>query len=95
MPTQSPADGQRSFSSAESSEPVCELEKRLRYTQSVEIDEEELCKMKNRLLQEEIAITRLNPSSDDTLNEYLNSFIDGQVLLKLPLHGEGVNLQAN
>ncbi len=48
MPTQSPADGQRSFSSAESSEPVCELKKRLRYTQSVEIDEEELlCEMEN------------------------------------------------
>ncbi len=49
--------------------------------------------MEDRLLQEEIAMARLNPSSADTLNEYLNS--DGQVLLKLPLHGEGVNLQAN
>ncbi len=41
-------------------------------------------------MQEEIAMARLNPSSEDTLNEYLNS--DGQVLLKLALHGEGVNL---
>jgi len=49
--------------------------------------------MKDRLLQEEIAMARLNPSSEDTLNEYLNS--DGQVLLKLPLRGEEVNLQAN
>ncbi len=49
-----------------------------------------LCEMEDRLLQEEIAMARLNPSSEDTLNEYLNS--DGQVLLKLALHGEGVNL---
>ena len=35
--------------------------------------------MEDRLLQEEIAMARLNPSSEDTLNEYLNS--DGQVLL--------------
>ncbi len=39
--------------------------------------------MEDRLLQEDI------------LNEYLDSVIDGQVLLELPLHGEGVNLQAN
>ena len=32
-------------------------------------------------------MARLNPSSEDT---YLNS--DGQVLLKLALHDEGVNL---
>jgi len=51
--------------------------------------------MKDRLLQEEIAMARLNPSSENTLNEYLHSVIDGQVLLELPLHGEGVNLQAN
>ncbi len=38
---------------------------------------------------------RLNSSSENILNEYLNSVIDDQVLLKLPLHGEGVNLQAN
>ncbi len=69
MPTQSPADGQRSFSSAESSEPVRELKKKLRYTQS---------EMKDRLLQKEIAMTRLNPSSNDTLNEYLNSIIDAR-----------------
>ncbi len=72
-----------------------ELKKRLRYTQGVEVDEEKLCEMKDRLLQEEIAMARLNPSSEDTLNEYLDSVIDGQVLLELPLHGEGVDLQAN
>ncbi len=71
-----------------------ELKKRLRYTQSVEIDEEKLCEMEDRLLEEKIAMARLNPSSENTLNEYLNSIIDGQVLLKLLLHGEGVNLQA-
>ena len=86
MPTQSPADGQRSFSSAESSEPVRELKKKLRYTQG---------EMKDRLLQKEIAMTRLNSSSENILNEYLNSVIDGQVLLELSLHGEGVDLQAN
>jgi len=37
-------------------------------------------------------MARLNSSSEDTLNEYLNSIIDRQVLLELPLHGEGVNL---
>ena len=67
-----------------------DLKRKLRYTQSIEIDEEKLCEMEDRLLQEEIAMARLNPSSEDTLNEYLNS--DGQVLLKLALHDEGVNL---
>ena len=67
----------------------------LRYTQSVEIDEKKLCEMKDRLLQKEIAMTRLNSSSENILNEYLNSVIDGQVLLELSLHGEGVDLQAN
>jgi len=65
-----------------------ELKKRLRYTQGIEVDEEELCEMKDRLLQEEIAMTRLNPSSENILNEYLDSVIDGQVLLELPLHGQ-------
>jgi len=40
--------------------------------------------MEDRLLKEEIAMARLNPSSEDTLNEYLDSIIDGQVLLELP-----------
>ncbi len=53
-----------------------ELKKRLRYTQGIEVDEEELCEMEDRLLQEEIAMTRLNPSSEDIVNEYLDS-IDG------------------
>ncbi len=63
-----------------------ELKKRLRYTQGVEVDEEKLCEMKNRLLQEEIAITRLNSSSENTLNEYLNSIIDGWMPLKHPYY---------
>jgi len=33
-------------------------------------------------------MARLNPSSEDTLNEYLNSITDGQVLLELRLHGQ-------
>jgi len=53
-----------------------ELKKRHRYTQRVEIDEEKLCEMKDRLLQEEIAMTGLNSSSENIVNEYLNS-IDG------------------
>jgi len=72
-----------------------ELKKRLRYIQSVEINEKKLCEMKNRLLQKEIAMARLNSSSENILNEYLNSVIDGQMLLKLPLHDEEVDLQAN
>jgi len=54
-----------------------ELKKRLRYTQGVEIDEKKLCEMKDRLLKD---MARLNPSSENILNEYLNSITDGQVL---------------
>ncbi len=36
----------------------------------------DVCEMKNRLLQKEIAMTRLNSSSENIVNEYLNS-IDG------------------
>ncbi len=42
--------------------------------------------MEDRLLQEEIAMIRLSPSSEDILNECMDSIIDGQVLLELPLH---------
>ena len=54
----------------------CELKKRLRYTQSIEVDEKKLCEMKNRLLQKEIAMIRLNSSSENIVNEYLNSIND-------------------
>ncbi len=40
-----------------------DLEKKLRYTQSIEIDEKKLCEMKDKLLQEELAVARLNPSN--------------------------------
>jgi hypothetical protein len=51
--------------------------------------------MKDKLLQKEIAMVRLNSSSENSiLNEYLNSS-DDQMLLKLSLHDEGINLQAN
>jgi len=73
----------------------CELKKRLRYTQSVEINEKKLCEMKNRLLQKKIVMTRLNSSSKNILNEYLNSIINNQMLLKLSLHDEKINLQVN
>ncbi len=46
------------------------------HSQNIEVDEKELCEMEDRLLQEEIAMTRLNPSSENIVNEYLNS-IDG------------------
>ena len=71
MPTLSPADGQRSFSSAESSETVQHIS-----------DESHQSTITLRF-------------SENTLNEYLDSIIDGQVPLKLPLHGGGANLQAN
>ncbi len=72
-----------------------ELKKRLHYTQSVEIDEKKLCEMKNRLLQKEIVMARLNSSSENILNKYLNSVIDDQMLLKLSLHDEEIDLQTN
>ncbi len=58
------------------------LKRKLRYTQSIEIDEEELCEMEDRLLQEEIAMARLNPSNNEVLKEFLNSIIDGQMTMK-------------
>ncbi len=56
----------------------------LRYTQSIEIDEEELLNMEDRLLQEEVAMARLNPSNDEVLKEFLNSIVDGEVAMKHP-----------
>jgi len=53
-----------------------DLQKKLRYTQSLEIDEEKLCEMKDRLLQKKLAMTRLNPSGDEVLKGFLNSIID-------------------
>ncbi len=53
-----------------------ELKKRLHYIQSIEINEKKLCKMKNKLLQKKIIMTRLNSSSKNTFNEYLNSIIN-------------------
>ena len=51
--------------------------------------------MKNRLLQKEIVMARLNSSSENILNKYLNSVIDDQMLLKLSLHDEEIDLQTN
>jgi len=72
-----------------------ELKKRLHYTQSVEINEKKLCEIKNKLLQKEIVMARLNSSSENILNKYLNSVIDDQMLLKLSLHDEEIDLQIN
>ncbi len=52
----------------------------LRYTQSIEIDEKKLLNMKDRLLQEEVAMARLNPSNDEVLKEFLNSIVDGEAM---------------
>ncbi len=38
--------------------------------------------MEDRLLQEEIAMARLNPSNNEVLKEFLNSIIDGQMTMK-------------
>ena len=62
-----------------------DLQKKLRYTQSIEIDEEELHEMKDKLLQEELAVARLNSSNDEVLEHFLNSSIDGHVLMEQPL----------
>jgi len=61
------------------------LKKKLRYTQSIEIDEEKLCEMKDKLLQKELAVARLNPSNDEVLEHFLNSSVDGHVLMEQPI----------
>ncbi len=58
------------------------LKKKLRYTQSIEIDEKKLLNMKDRLLQKEIAMARLNSSNNEMLKKFLNSIIDDQVAMK-------------
>ncbi len=57
----------------------------LRYTQGIEIDEE-LLDMEDRLLQEEVAMARLNPSNDEVLKEFLNSIVDGEVAIEHPIN---------
>ncbi len=59
-----------------------DLKKKLRYTQSIEIDEKKLLNMKDRLLQEEVAMARLNPSNDEVLKEFLNSIVDDEMTMK-------------
>ncbi len=61
-----------------------DLKKKLRYTQGIEIDEEELLDMEDRLLQEEVAMARLNPSNDEVLEDFLNSIVDGEVAMEHP-----------
>jgi len=67
----SPSNGVRDYSSADS-------------TQGIEIDEEKLLNMEDRLLQEEFAMARLNPSNDEVLKEFLNSIVDGEVAMEHP-----------
>ncbi len=50
----------------------------------IEIDEEKLLNMEDRLLQEEVAMTRLNPSNDEVLEDFLNSIVDGEVAMEHP-----------
>ena len=59
-----------------------DLKKKLRYTQSIEINEKKLLDMEDRLLQEEVAMARLNPSNDEVLKEFLNSIVDGEVAME-------------
>jgi hypothetical protein len=61
-----------------------DLKKKLRYTQSIEINEKKLLDMEDRLLQEEVAMARLNPSNDEVLKEFLNSIVDGEVAMEHP-----------
>ena len=65
----SPSIGVRDYSSADS-------------TQGIEIDEEKLLNMEDRLLQEEVAMARLNPSNDEVLKEFLNNIVDDEVTMK-------------
>ncbi len=58
------------------------LKKKLRYTQSIEIDEKKLLNMKDRLLQKKIAMTRLNSSNNEMLKKFLNSIINDQMTMK-------------
>ncbi len=58
------------------------LKKKLRYTQSIEIDEKKLCEMKNRLLQEKLTVTKLNSLNDEMLKHFLNSFVNDHMLMK-------------
>ena len=67
----SPSNDVRDYSSADS-------------TQGIEIDEEKLLDMEDRLLQEEVAMTRLNPSNDEVLEDFLNSIVDGEVAMEHP-----------
>jgi len=67
----SPSNDVRDYSSADS-------------TQGIEIDEEKLLNMEDRLLQEEVAMTRLNPSNDEVLEDFLNSIVDGEVAMEHP-----------
>ncbi len=38
--------------------------------------------MEDRLLEEEVAMARLNPSNDEVLKEFLNSIVDGEVVME-------------
>ena len=58
------------------------LKKKLRYTQSIEIDEKKLLNMKDRLLQKKVAMTRLNSSNDEMLKKFLNSIVDDEMTMK-------------
>jgi len=64
----SPSNDVRDYSSADS-------------TQGIEIDEEKLLNMEDRLLQEVVAMARLNLSNDEVLEEFLNNIVDGEVTI--------------
>jgi hypothetical protein len=41
--------------------------------------------MKDKLLQKELAVARLNSLNDEVLEHFLNSFVDGHVLMEQPI----------
>jgi len=67
----SPSNDVRDYSSADS-------------TQGIEIDEEKLLNMEDRLLQKVVAMARLNLSNDEVLEDFLNSIVDDEVAMKHP-----------
>ncbi len=67
----SPSNDVRDYSSADS-------------TQGIEIDEEKLLNMEDRLLQKVVAMARLNLSNDEVLEDFLNSIVDDEVAMEHP-----------
>ena len=46
---------------------------------------EKLFEIKNKLLQKELAVARLNSSNDEMLKHFPNSFVDSHMLMEQPI----------